>query len=86
MTGRSDGRGDRQPRGFSPFLELISMTSTTIFVRVTELTKQLGISRSTLLSWVKQGIFPSPRKLGPRAVAWLASEVDEWCKSRGVSA
>ena len=31
---------------------------------------------------IKQGDFPRPVKLGPRAVAWLDSEVEEWMYSR----
>ena len=60
--------------------------SNILFLRMPDVLKLIQVSRSTLLNWVKQGTFPSPRKLGPRAVAWLACEVDEWCKSRGESA
>ena len=31
---------------------------------------------------IQQGDFPKPVKLGPRAVAWLDSEVEEWMYSR----
>ena len=46
---------------------------------VTELT---GLSRSTLYSYVAQGHFPRQRRLGPRRVAWLASEVRAWMVTR----
>lgn len=41
-----------------------------------------GLSRSTLYSYVAQGLFPQQRRLGPRRVAWLASEVRAWMASR----
>ena len=41
-----------------------------------------GLSRSTIYSYVADGIFPAQRRLGPRRIAWLASEVKAWIASR----
>jgi prophage regulatory protein len=41
-----------------------------------------GLSRSTLYAYVADGAFPTQRRLGPRRVAWLASEVQGWIVSR----
>ena len=41
-----------------------------------------GLSRSTIYSYVADGIFPTQRRLGPRRIAWLASEVKAWIASR----
>ena len=41
-----------------------------------------GLSRSTLYTYVAQGLFPKQRHLGPRRVAWLASEVLAWMATR----
>ena len=51
-------------------------------LRCHEVTKLVGLSRSTLYVLVKDGKFPSPIQVGPRAVRWLASEVDAWIDSR----
>jgi prophage regulatory protein len=40
-----------------------------------------GLSRSTLYAYIAQGLFPKQRQLGPRRVAWLASEVLGWMNS-----
>ncbi len=40
-----------------------------------------GLSRSTLYAYIAQGLFPKQRHLGPRRVAWLASEVLAWMAS-----
>jgi len=44
-----------------------------------------GLSRSSLYAYMAKGIFPRPRKLGPRRVAWTASEVQAWITSRAVA-
>jgi prophage regulatory protein len=41
-----------------------------------------GLSRSSIYSYVEQGLFPRQRRLGPRRVGWLASEVRTWIASR----
>jgi prophage regulatory protein len=41
-----------------------------------------GLSRSTLYTYIAAGTFPAQRRLGPRRVAWLSSEVDAWIASR----
>jgi prophage regulatory protein len=41
-----------------------------------------GLSRSTLYTYISAGMFPTQRRLGPRRVAWLASEVQAWIISR----
>jgi prophage regulatory protein len=37
-----------------------------------------GLSRSTIYLRIKQGTFPRPVGLGPRAVGWLENEIDAW--------
>jgi prophage regulatory protein len=41
-----------------------------------------GLSRSTIYAWVRDGIFPAPISLGPKAVGWLQSELDAWLTER----
>jgi prophage regulatory protein len=41
-----------------------------------------GLSRSSIYSYVELGLFPRQRRLGPRRVGWLASEVRAWTASR----
>lgn len=42
-----------------------------------------GVSRSTLKKWAAKGYGPMRRKIGPRRVGYLASEVDAWLTQRG---
>ena len=41
-----------------------------------------GLSRSTIYQYIKDGVFPKPVPLGPRAVGWLESDVSEWIAAR----
>lgn len=41
-----------------------------------------GLSRSTIYEKIKNGTFPKPIKLGPRAVGWLETEIDAWLEER----
>ncbi len=41
-----------------------------------------GLSRTTLYKYVKLGLFPHQRHLGPGRVAWRASDVWDWIESR----
>ena len=40
--------------------------------------EETGLSRSTLYEKIKEGSFPSPVKIGKRAVAWPSSKVEAW--------
>lgn len=44
-------------------------------------TARTGLSRSTIYDYVSRDLFPAQRQLGPRRIAWLASEVRAWIAS-----
>ena len=54
----------------------------TRFLRASDLQARLGVSRTTIYGWVAAGLFPRPIPLGPRAVGWIESEVEEWSRNR----
>lgn len=51
-------------------------------IRVAEVLRITGLSRSTLYEKMLDGSFPNQIKLGPRSVAWVKSEVQAWAKER----
>lgn len=52
------------------------------YLRQPEVLARIGVSWITILRWEKKGLFPKRRKLGPRTVAWVEAEIDEWCANR----
>jgi prophage regulatory protein len=44
-------------------------------LRLPTVKAETGASRSTIYLRIQQGLWPKPVKLGPRSVAWPASEV-----------
>ena len=51
------------------------------FIRVPEVLNRVGFSRTTLYERIKEGNFPDRVKIGPRGVAFAASERDEWIET-----
>ena len=57
-------------------------TNETKLVRVRDVLKLTGISRTSLWRLIKSGDFPAPFKLGPRMNCWYDQEVRDWINSR----
>jgi prophage regulatory protein len=51
-------------------------------LRLALVKKRTGISRSSIYNGIKQGTFPRQISLGPRAVGWLESSVEDWIQAR----
>ena len=51
-------------------------------LRLPDVKRSTGLSRSTIYLRIAQGIFPQPVSLGRRAVGWLEVEVQEWLQRR----
>ena len=41
-----------------------------------------GLARSTVYKFIAEGRFPKPVKLGPRMVAWVEGEIQQWILER----
>lgn len=51
-------------------------------IRLPQVQSIVPFSRSTIYSLISNGSFPAPVKLGPRASAWVKSEVEAWAEDR----
>jgi prophage regulatory protein len=51
---------------------------THTIVRLPDVQKCTGLSRSTIYLRISQGRFPKPVNLGGRAVGWLEAEIQQW--------
>jgi len=56
-----------------------------VLARLPTVLKMTGLGRSTIYRWIADGSFPPPVRLGPRAVAWRWSDLDEWTCSRSTT-
>jgi len=56
--------------------------------RVSEVADWLGVSKSTIYNWTKEGIFPQPIIMGGKDAGknsssrWIVAEIDEWLRTR----
>ena len=53
-----------------------------VILRRRQVEQRTGLSRSTLYQYIKDGGFPKPVPLGPRAVGWIETEVRGWIATR----
>ncbi|MBK1643587.1 dipicolinate synthase [Thiocapsa imhoffii] len=58
------------------------MSATTRFIRIAQVCDRVGLKRACIYRYIKLGKFPAPVKLGPRASAWVESEVEDWQKQQ----
>lgn len=52
------------------------------FIRLPELCGLVGLHRSSIHRLESTGQFPKRRRIGERAVAWDAAEIEAWIVSR----
>lgn len=58
-------------------------TQAETIIRLPQVMKRTGLSRSTIYAYIEKGSFPKPFKIALRAVGWYESEVNAWIKSHG---
>jgi prophage regulatory protein len=51
-------------------------------LRIGDVMRPVGLGRSTVWRMVQEKRFPAPRRLGPRAVAWIEADVGNWVLNR----
>jgi len=52
------------------------------FMRIKEVIKTSGLPETTLYRCIREGTFPKSVKIGAKAVAWPASQVNQWVEDR----
>ena len=55
-----------------------------LFARLPAVIQATGLGRSTIYRLVANRAFPRPVHLGPRAIAWRWSDLEQWSSTRGV--
>jgi prophage regulatory protein len=54
-------------------------------LRLKDVIRVTGLARMTIWRLERKGDFPLRRQLGPRSVAWLERDVQEWMEHRPVA-
>jgi prophage regulatory protein len=57
-------------------------TTPKRLMRLPEVKRITGLSKSSIYDRMNEGIFPKSVPLGGRTVGWVESEVDEWVETR----
>lgn len=47
-------------------------------IRLPEVMKRVGLSRSAVYKRMADGCFPKSRSLGPKCAVWVEEEIDDW--------
>ncbi|KWN02825.1 MULTISPECIES: helix-turn-helix transcriptional regulator [Burkholderia] len=50
-------------------------------LRIIDVMEAVGVKKSTIYQWVKDGKFPVPLRLGTRSVGWRQSDVESWLEA-----
>ncbi|MBL8225227.1 MAG: AlpA family transcriptional regulator [Chromatiales bacterium] len=51
-------------------------------LRLPEVSRRTGLSRSSIYDRIKRGTFPPPIRLDYRLSAWVGAEIDQWIARR----
>lgn len=62
--------------------DVISHPKSSRILRLNEVKRRTGLSRSSIYAFMKAGTFPQHISLGARSVGWYEHEVDAWVVSR----
>jgi prophage regulatory protein len=60
------------------FNNLKGSTMATGVLRRPDVEALTGLSRSTIYKFMKDGTFPKAVKIGPRAVGWRQTDIEDW--------
>lgn len=47
-------------------------------IRLPEVMRRVGLSRSSIYKRMAEGTFPHSRSLGPKCAVWVELEIDAW--------
>ena len=59
-------------------MQINTVTPPKQLIKISEVIHRTAKSRSAIYLAVSRQTFPAPHKIGDRAVAWLASDIESW--------
>jgi prophage regulatory protein len=55
---------------------------TAKVLRLAAVLEAVGMKKSTVYKWVREGTFPAPVRLGVQSVGWREVDIEAWLASR----
>lgn len=66
-----------------PKLDQSLVTDPNAILRLPEVMRRTGLSKTIVYRRMKRGEFPARFDLGGRAVGWRCADIDAWLRERG---
>ena len=73
---------DQMLRSIEQKAENIEVVIPIRILRLKEVMRRVGICRASIYQHMRTGHFPRNIILGPRAVGWLETDINEWLAER----
>ena len=70
------------PRHLSEPAASQAAATTPLFLRLPAVIHMTGLGRSTIYRMVAEQTFPTPVRVGARAVAWRREDLQAWCMAK----
>lgn len=51
-------------------------------LRLTAVEAKVGVKKTAIYNWIKEGKFPAPLRLSPKVSVWRESDIDLWIANR----
>ena len=65
-----------------PILRTMMTQPEMRYLRLPEVMRMTGLSKASIYRGMESGDFPRNKKLGPRCVGWLSTDVYDWMMRR----
>ncbi|MGY0193856.1 helix-turn-helix transcriptional regulator [Leptothrix sp. BB-4] len=60
----------------------VPLTDSAVLLRISAVTRLVGLGRSTIYRLMAESRFPTPVRLSTRAIAWRRSDLERWSAER----
>jgi prophage regulatory protein len=85
-AGPDDGKHCATPptreAASAPPLESEADVGDDVLLRLPAVKAKTGLGRSTIYADMKKGVFPQPRRISARCVAWSSASIQQWMDAR----
>mgnify|MGYP003596193242 CR=1 FL=1 len=55
------------------------------YLRITQVIEKIGVGKSTIWLWSKEGKFPKPIKISTKVTVWEEEKIDEWIQLKNTN-